>query len=240
MGKKIIRISCVISFCVLLLTALSFAECYPPTRLITVTGNSEVKVTPDEIIFSFAASNLETDLNLAKDKTTTVIKSVLDFAKKLGIEQKNIQTDHINITPRYENYYKKSSFLGYACTENVTVVLKDISKFEELLTGVLRLGVTNVNGIQFRTTQLRKYRDEARKLAIKAAKEKAEAMSAELGQKIGRTYSIKEYGSDRWGGSNAQVQMARGSAEGDSEGSSFLAPGQISVNADVEVSFELE
>jgi hypothetical protein len=45
---------------------------------------------------------------------------------------------------------------------------------------------TNVQGIQFRTSELREFRDQARALATGAAREKAEAMAAELGMEIGR------------------------------------------------------
>ena len=50
--------------------------------------------------------------------------------------------------------------------------LKDISKYEDVLSGVLESGANYVEGIEFRTTELRKYRDQARVMAIKAAKDR--------------------------------------------------------------------
>ena len=107
-----------------------------------------------------------------------------------------------------------------------------------------------VHGVQFRTTELRKYRDEARALAIKAAREKAIALTEELGQQVGEPHSIHEdrsewwswYGAwwgSRWGGGAAQnvIQNAGGGSFSTEGG---MAPGQISVSARVTVSFEFE
>ena len=63
-------------------------------------------------------------------------------------------------------------------------------KFEDLLSDALEAGVTHVQGIEFRTTELRKHRDRARSLALKAAQEKAELLADGAGRKIGKAISI--------------------------------------------------
>ena len=86
-------------------------------------------------------------------------------------------------------------------------------------------------------------------MAIKAAQEKAVALAAELGQKVGDPHMIREersgwwsgYGAwwgSRWGGAMAQnvIQEVGGNAL---TGESSVAPGQISVTAKVTASFEL-
>jgi uncharacterized protein YggE len=129
--------------------------------------------------------------------------------------------------------------------------LGDISKFDDLLTDVIEDGANYVHGIEFRTTDLRKHRDQARSLAINAAREKAEALAKELGRQVGEPQSIQEnhsgwwsgYGSGWWGShwSGAQTQNVVQSIDIDSslvQGS--IAPGQIMVNAQVSVTFSLK
>jgi len=243
MCRKFIGIKVSLIFFMFCFVQLSFAECLPRQRLVTVTGGGEVKVVPDEVVINLSVWILDKELAVGKEKMSAVVKKVLDFTKKLGIDPKHVQTDYIKIDPTYEDYYKKSNFLGYTCSENITVILKDISKFEELLTGALNLGVNRVYGVEFRTTSLRKYRDEARKMAMKAAKEKAQALAAELGQNIGRPYSITEATSQSYN-NFAQVATQRISNEVLSYGTGlseeYFSPGQIEVNANIEVSFELE
>ena len=114
---------------------------------------------------------------------------------------------------------------------------------------MLTAGANYVHGIDFRTTELRKHRDAARALALVAAREKAEAMAATLNVPLGAPQNIQEGYSGWWspytswwgqrsGGmmtqNSVQYSDGRGAASEDA-----LSPGQISVSANVSVTFEL-
>jgi hypothetical protein len=129
------------------------------------------------------------------------------------------------------------------------MTLRDLSRFEDLLSQALTAGVNYVQGIEFRTTELRKHRDEARALAIQAAREKATALAGELGQDVGEPQTIQEdqsgwwsgysaWWGSRWGGTMSQNVIQEMGGTGWTGGSS-VAPGQIDVTARVTVSFEL-
>lgn len=219
-------------------------------RLISATGDAEVRVVPDEVILTLGVETWDKDLDLAKSQNDEIVARALALTTAYGIEPQHVQTDYVSIEPRYRNgYYDESDFIGFFVRKTIVITLKDISKFEDLLASALGAGVNHVQGIQFRTTDLRKYRDEARAMAIKAAQEKAVALAAELGQKVGDPHMIREersgwwsgYGAwwgSRWGGAMAQnvIQEVGGNAL---TGESSVAPGQISVTAKVTASFEL-
>jgi hypothetical protein len=218
--------------------------------VITVTGDAEVRVVPDEVVLTLGVETWDVDLELAKRENDDRVRRVVEMAKRHGVRAEHIQTDYIDIEPRYEDNYEKRGFVGFFVRKTIVVRLRDISRFEDLLTGVLEEGVSYVHGIQFRTTELRKYRDEARTLAIRAAREKAVALAGELGEEVGRPRTVQEdhvgwwgwYNSwwgARWGGGMAQnVVQEVGGGSMPEDGS--LAPGQITVNARVTVSFALE
>ena len=121
--------------------------------------------------------------------------------------------------------------------------LKDISRFEGLLSDILKSGVDRVRDVDFRTTAIRKYKDQARALAIRAAQEKAIAMTKEIGQSVGKAYSIREQGYSYAGSSMSNVSsnsMATIESSGDSDDeTSTIAPGMIKISARVTVSFRL-
>ena len=222
----------------------------PPPRLITVTGDAEVKVVPDEVVLTLGVETWDDHLADAKRRNDEIIKAVVKLAEDRGIPEKYIQTDYLSIEPRYRDDYEKRDFIGYVVRKSLVITLKDLSAFEDVLSDALEAGVTHVQGIQFRTTELRKYRDEARALAIQAAREKATALSGELGQEIGDPHSIQEEPSwwwswydtwwgGRYGGAMTQnVTQNSGGTPPQTEGA--IAPGQISVSARVTVSFELK
>jgi uncharacterized protein YggE len=219
--------------------------------LVTVTGDAEVRVVPDEVILTLGVETWDKNLSKAKRENDERVKAVLELAKTYGIESKYIQTDHVSIEPRYHDSYRQEDFIGYFVRKTIVITLKDISQFEDLLTSVLEAGVNYVHGIQFRTTELRQHRDEARALAIKAAQEKANALVGELNQRVGKPRTIREdqvgwwswynaWWGSRWSGGPATQNVIQevGGESFTSEG--VLAPGQITVKARVTVTFELE
>lgn len=220
-------------------------------RLISVTGEAEVRVVPDEVVLTVGVETRDENLSKAKSDNDERVRKVLDLADDYGIESKHIQTSYISIEPRYDDDYFGSEVLkDYWVRKTVVITLKDISKFEDLLTGLLEAEVNYVHGIQFRTSELRKHRDRARALAIKAAQEKAVDMAGELGQDVGRPWAINEYQSgwwsgygswwgSGWGGSMTQ-NVIQDVGVGLDSGEGTLAPGQITVKAQVNVSFEME
>ena len=188
---------------------------------------------------------------MAKRQNDERVQRVLAAANYFGVEEKYIQTDFINISPEYE--YRSSDIdkiVGYRVGKTIQITLRDINQFDDLLTSALEAGANYVHGIDFRTTELRKYRDQARALAIKAAEEKAQALAEELGRNAGEPQSIVEQSSgwwssynswwgSRWGNYMSQnvIQNAGLQAFTTEDGTAL---GQISVNASVHVTFELK
>ena len=86
-------------------------------------------------------------------------------------------------------------------------------------------------------------------LAIRAAREKAVALTQELGQEVGQPHDIREDQSEWWSSYNSwwgasvgsitqNVIRESGGASAGTDGA--IAPGQISVTARVTVSFEMK
>lgn len=220
-------------------------------RTISVVGEAEVRVVPDEVVLTVGVETINKDLDKAKKENDTRISEVISVTLAHGIEAKHVQTDYLNIESRYQDSYEKRGFIGYVVRRDAVITLRDLDQFESLLSDLLESGANTVHGIQFRTTELRRYRDQARELAIKAAQEKAVSMAGVLEQEVGDPLAVVEeqngwygwYGAwwgARWGGSMTQnvVQNVEDSAYLGQD--STLAPGQIAITARVSAQFELK
>ena len=222
-----------------------------PVGTISVTGDATVKVVPDEVIITLGVETQDADLNQAKEENDKRVRRVIALAKSHGIEAKHIQTDFINIRPEYEDRsYAVDQIVGYRVGKTIVITLRDIEEFDSLLTDVLELGANYLHGVEFRTTELRKYRDQARSLAINAAEEKATALAAELDRSIGAPTYINEnhsgwwssYGSwwgYRWGYSMMSQNVVQNAGLEGYTTEGGVAPGQIKVSASVSVTFDL-
>jgi uncharacterized protein YggE len=225
--------------------ATSFAQNNIEPPLITVTGQAEVRVPPDEVLFTLVVENVDKDMVVANKKTDDSVKQILLIARKHNIKPEDVQTSHISIQPKYNTddlEYEarrnvKRVLVGYEAAKTVAIRLREIPRFEELLADVLKAGITRLSNLQFRDSQLRKHRDEARRMAIRAAQEKATLLAREINQSIGPAYSITETSTEYRPSATVQnVSTTFGDA---AEGDSALAPGTISVTAQVTVRFRL-
>jgi uncharacterized protein YggE len=213
----------------------------PRPRLISVTGTAEINLPPDEVTLRMGIDTRDKDLSVAKSKHDERSKKVISLARSLGVEAKDISTTMLSMEPDYSEE-KIPRFLGYEVSQTIAITLKDLSKYESLMTKLLDAGVNRVGGINFHLGDPRKIREEARAKALRAAKEKAVAMAAELGQTIGKPWEISEAGTG-WSGisgfgmANTVGGIAGHQAE---DQDSTVAPGQVTIRASVNVSFLLE
>lgn len=162
-----------------------------PQRTIKVSGNAQVMVVPDEVILTLGVESWAVKLVKAKADNDLIVQNVIGVTKEFNIPAKYVQTDYLNVQPSFENY-EHHVITGYYVRRNVVITLKDLTQFEDLLSAVLESGVNYVHGIDFRTTELRKHRDQARDLALQAASEKAQAMATKLDQTIGEPLAVVE------------------------------------------------
>ena len=205
-----------------------------------------MRVPPDEVLFTLAVENIDRDISTANKKTDDSIKQILAIARKHHVSSDDVQTSHINIQPKYNTddlEYEarrnvKRVLIGYEAAKTVAIRLRDISRFEELAADVLEAGITRLSNVQFRTSKLRQLRDEARRMAIRAAQEKATLLAREIGQSIGPAYSITEDAD--YSARSASQNVSGFSDSGRAESDSALAPGTISVTANVTVRFRLQ
>ena len=250
---------------VAILSALSSAtlcaQFYSPTALsqsnsITVNGEAEIKVNPDVSIFTLGITTKSpnfVDLKIANDNR---IKDLIKIALENNVSKSDIQKDYIDIQPEYK-WVTKKEFSGdvqrheismYTQRSILVITLKDVSKFESLYSLFIQAPDVEIKDIAFQTSQLKKYRDQARLTAIQAAKDKAIALTGQVEQQIGKAISIQEiknywyspYKSWWNRGDNSQSQMVSYAGNSISNPDGPSLPGSISVKAEISVTFSLK
>ena len=230
-------------------TALPARAAEEQPRTVSTNGEATVYVAPDEVVVTVGVQTFDPDLDKSKAANDERAAKLLKAVKGLGIEDKHVQTDTLQVSLQYHDGHPTHGIEGYYAHRTYTITLKDTKQFEKLIDTCLKNGANELSGFEFRTTELRKYRDQARKMAIKAAKEKATDLCGELGVTLGRPRTISEggygyYGGRMWGANyfgNAMaqnsVQFAPGGAAGGDEGET-LPLGQIAIRASISVTFD--
>lgn len=227
-------VSVVLAICVF--SGLASAEDSQPTKFVRVTGTAEVKVTPDRAVIEVGVEKQDPSATMAKHAEDAAARRILTALAANGVDQKDVQTTYLSLRPEV-TYVKKLRTTYFVAQQSMTIAVRDLAKLDGLLESLIKAGGNHIDSVSYETSDLRKYRDQARALAVKAAREKAEALSAALGQGIGRAQTIEE-ASDS-GSFNPLANNVYAGVEKTRAGGASIAIGQKTISASVTVSFEL-
>ena len=223
------------------------------SRTVQVSGTAVVNVLPDRALIQLGVqSNGKTPKEVQARNATTISK-VIKAVKALGVEAKDISTDRYIIQPIYIPY-DSLNISGYRIYNIVSFTMRDVDKTSDVIATAFQTGANQVVNVEFYTSELRKYRDQAREMAMKAASEKASALAQTAGANTDCVLTINEnswsyfHGWNWWYGGNNQnvwtqnaVQNAAPASNGTpSNEDDPVSMGQISIRAEVSVTFGLK
>lgn len=212
---------------------------YDDRAKISVRGSAGIDVNPNQIVISFGILTDDLKIEVAKQKNNAIHDKALAVFKQLKIESTNIQTDHLSIEPRWR--HDRKEFMGYFVSHTLVVTIRDVAMLEELVTDVLQTGVNAIHSVDFQVMYYKSYREEARVMALKAAREKAVKMAEVLGEKVGRVIQINE-GASGYAGRSRSHMMIQNTFSDQSNAADIagsIALGKVRISADVSVVFEL-
>jgi hypothetical protein len=223
------------------------------SRTVQASGTAVVNVAPDRALIQLGVQSNGRSPKEVQARNAAAINQVIKAVKALGVEARDIKTDWYVIEPLYEDY-DSLVIKGYRIHNVVAITMRDVGKTSEVIAAAFQAGANQVVDVEFYTSELRKYRDQAREMAVKAASEKAKALANTAGADSDCVLTINENtwsyfnGWGWWYGGNNQnlwmqntVQNAApnagngGSGEGDP-----VSTGQISVRAEVSVTYTLK
>ncbi|TNF24002.1 MAG: DUF541 domain-containing protein [Deltaproteobacteria bacterium] len=162
-----------------------------PFPTLSVSGVAEVSIAPDEAWLHLGVDSFFSDLDAAVEDNDERIKSVMKVLHDAGLSGKNLQTDIMSLDET-TRYVAKVELRGYQVRRNITARVTDLGKVESLLQALVRSGVTRIDSVRFSHTQLAAKKAEARVEALKAARQKAEAMATALGQRVDKAVTVTE------------------------------------------------
>ena len=220
----------------ILFMSLGYSQEHKQVPMVNVSGEGKIKVIPDQASISISIETKGTKAADVKKENDVKMDAIIKYIKKAAIAKEDFQTQRVSLNPNYDYEKKKHNYIA---TQSLQILLKDLSKYDELMEGLVNEGINRIDNVEFKSSKLAQYQSEARKLATKDAKAKAEDFVFALGQKVGKAILI----SDNSQTYNPPPRMyAMKAMEMDIEAAprETLALGEIEITANISVSFILE
>jgi uncharacterized protein len=193
---------------------------------VTVVGSSVIRVSPDSVSIVAAVSRMEAEPKEAFSNARAAANAVEEFLKSEGI--RSFSSSRITLAQeiRLGHGDMRNPAMGYKARIGFNIKLTDLDRVGELVSGLIAAGANELAAVNYQTSLLKETRNDARREAIAAAKEKAELYSHEAALTIGRVLAINEVIM------NAPPPKPPSAA-------TLTDPAEISVAANVEMTFEI-
>src|SRR3546814_684341 len=146
--------------------------------LVTVNGEHTIKVAPDEAEVRFTVSSKLKEAPEAQKANDAIVAKVLAYLSKQGIDKSDIRTTRVSLHPYTEYVKDKESKQLYMVQQAITFRVEDLDKLAGLLSGLVDLGVNNIDHVDFKASNMKEFQKKARAEAVLDAKEKAEILAA--------------------------------------------------------------
>jgi len=217
----------------LIATTSIFAQENQDRGQVSVTGEGIVKVEPDEVLIKSRIEHEGSSAVEVKKQNDEVVNKIIKYLKSQNIEEKDIQTEYMNLNKRYDHNDKTYS---YVANQAISIKLRDLKDYEKIMKGLLENGLNRIDGIQFKSSEMEKFEKEARKLAVLDAQNRARELAQPLGQSIGKAVSISEMDYNSFQPMYRMDAAVEMSAKGSQQ---TIAPGELEIKIKVNVGFEL-
>jgi uncharacterized protein YggE len=194
----------VISVIVFFVLLFVFAKWGPAINFSTITqtkgdpfivsGEGKVFVTPDIAKVTLGIEDSGASLKTVQNAVNTKSKSLTDALKKLGIGESDIKTTSYNVYPQYDYATPTQKITGYQVSTDYEVTVKDFDKVNDVVVAGTAAGANMVGNVSFDLNEGTKTEkmNEARALAVKDAKGRAEGLAKAAGITLGKIINVSE------------------------------------------------
>lgn len=222
------------------------------TNTVSFSGEGKVLAKPDIAAISFSIVTEAKTSKEAQNQNSEKSKKVFDFLKSQEIDEKDTKTTGYNVYPQYNyskpcplgvpenSYYPcvgEQKISGYQVNQLFEVKVRDLGKVSTILDGLVTAGANQVNSLGFKVDNEEKLKEEAREMAIKDAKRKAEQLEGELGINLGKIVNYNEGG---YYPVYFKAEVARDQAGGYGEGGPSIPVGENEIIVNVTITYQIK
>ena len=207
------------------------------TQVITVTSRETVKVVPDmaEIVFGVTSQNA--DAAVCQQENQEKVNQLVEKLKELGLGETSIQTSGYDLSPRYD-WQNNGQITGYEAVTQVTASDVSLDLVGNVLTQSVEAGANQIQSVSYLSSTYDESYQEALKLAVAQAQEKAQALADASGCTLGQAVHITEYSNNQTARYVAGNVMAE---ESDAAAApAVVMPGEIEVEASISVDYAIQ
>ncbi|MFZ7124974.1 MAG: SIMPL domain-containing protein [Desulfobacterales bacterium] len=219
-----------LSFLMALTDGAGAAETEPPG--LEVVGRSAVAVQPDTAVLVFAVETNRPKAADAVAENAQKAEALLSALKSLMASGDRLQTSGYTVHPVYDSGERLRPS-GYRAANRVTLETRRIDRTGDFIDAAAEAGAGRMDGLQFKSSREAEAAREAATQAVREARMTAESLAAAAGVSIRSVRRIRYVHGFPTPVIRAEMMATRVAA-------TPIEPGDIPVEAEVSVTFDIE
>ncbi len=191
---------------------------YDGAQGVHVGATGTASGVPDLAIVNLGVESIEDTASEARSKAAEAMASVMAVLMEAGIEDRDIQTQYFNISPRYQSVRVtecgeeqegvtqlggdgencitrwEQELTGYSVSNQVSVNVRELDQAGTIIDQVTAAAgdLVRVNGVSFTIEDIDPLREQARNEAMGKLQENAEELAELAGVGLGRLVHLQE------------------------------------------------
>ncbi|WP_369250745.1 SIMPL domain-containing protein [Streptomyces sp. R41] len=168
----------------------------PSPSTVTVTGEGSATAAPDLALISAGVDVTAKTSKEALAAQNAASNALLDAVRAQGVEERDIRTESLSLSPVYEDQNGASTLTGYEAAQSFSVKVRDMGT-----TGAVLQAITDATGnagrirsVAFDIADPAPLHARAREAAHDDAHTKASQYARLSGHRLGRLVSLTEVG----------------------------------------------
>jgi uncharacterized protein len=205
---------------------------------ITVNGNAEVSVAPDQAVVRLGMVAENAAAAEAQGAVNRVMRDLVAALMRAGLPERAIRTEDLSLFPVYDNATpavradrpSEPRIVGYRASNIVSAEITDLAKIGDVIDAGIKAGANQLQGISFGLRDDAAARSQALRAAVADARSQAETIADALGMRLDGVSQVSAGGGGSVPGPVFRVARAE---------SAIVQPGETTVTGSVAVTYFL-
>jgi hypothetical protein len=174
----------------------------PGETLLKIEAEGEARSRPDLMEITAGVVTTAKTAREALSSNAALANRLVAAVRASGVEAGDVQTSELAVSPQFAREDRERAereettprITGYVARNRLSLVLRDLRKAPDIIDRLFTAGANEVQGPSFGLKDPKPAREQARRAAVAAAREEADAYADALGMRIARVLRVSQRG----------------------------------------------
>lgn len=161
--------------------------------LLSLTVEREVRAAPDQATITIGVVNEAPSARQAAVENARSMTQLMQSLRRAGVAERDVQTAQLRLEP--QRLYQEGApprITGYQAINTVQVLVRNLPDLGPTLDAAAEAGANQIEGVTFGFSDPDPILNDARREAVRRARERAELYADAAGMRLSRVVSIQE------------------------------------------------